>query len=178
MAAGLTAFSYVILVLVGRDGAAPHDLIQMMRRGSAIYWSAAPSQFYAEPKRLASLGYLEAERRPGKTHPRTHYSLTARGRRAVSEWLAEPAGFIRIQNEPAVRLLGADLAPSVGSVVHSLDALRAELDETDAQLDAAEALGATIPHRERQLRLNHRLSRRIVAAFRDWLDEVDAELGA
>ena len=127
---------------------------------------------------VASLGYLEAERRPGKTHPRTHYALTARGERAVAEWLAEPAGFIRIQNEPAVRLLGADLAPSPESVVGSLDSLRAELDETDAQLDAAEALAATMPHRERQLRLNHRLSRRIVAAFRDWLDEVDAEIGA
>ncbi len=62
-----------------------------MRTGR-VYWTAAPSHFYAEPKRLAKLGYLSAHKEPGRTRERTVYELTAKGRRAVAAWLAEPSG--------------------------------------------------------------------------------------
>jgi len=172
----LSAFSYVILILVGRRGAAPHDLLRMNRQGR-IYWSAADSRFYAEPKRLAALGYLDTHKEPGQTHERTLYSLTPKGRRAIADWLAEPSSFIRIQNEPAARLNGADLADDEATVVRSLQAIRPEiLDQLD-WLDRADEMAATLPHRERYLRLNHRLSRRILRAYLDWLDDVERELG-
>jgi DNA-binding PadR family transcriptional regulator len=172
----LTAFSYVMLMLVGRNGAAPHDLQRMMRQGQ-IYWSAAPSRYYAEPKRLAKLGYLNARREPGRTTERTYYTLTEKGQSAVAAWLARPSGFIRIQNEPAARVNGADLAADPATVVHSLQAIRPVIDERLRWLDHAGEIAATLPHRERYLRLNHRLSRRILAAFLDWLDDVERELG-
>src|SRR3954454_7973332 len=53
----LSPFSFVILVLVGRGGAGPHDLRRMAEDGR-VYWDAAPSQWYAEPKRLEAHGYL------------------------------------------------------------------------------------------------------------------------
>jgi PadR family transcriptional regulator AphA len=172
----LTAFSYVMLLLVGRGGAAPHDLQRMMRQGQ-IYWSAAASRYYAEPKRLAGLGYLDARREPGKTTERTYYTLTEKGRSAVADWLARPSSFIRIQNEPAARLNGADLAPDEATVVWSLQAIRPVIDERLSWLDRADQIAATLPHRERYLLINHRLSRRILTAFLDWLDEVERELG-
>jgi hypothetical protein len=46
----LTPFSYVILALVGRGGAGPHDIVRMMREG-AIFWTTSESHYYAEPKR-------------------------------------------------------------------------------------------------------------------------------
>ena len=70
----LTPFSYVVLTLVGRNGAGPHDLVRMARQGR-VHWSAAESQYYAEPKRLEKLGYLRAEKRPGRTRERTQYTL-------------------------------------------------------------------------------------------------------
>ena len=173
----LTPFSYVILLLVGSGGAAPHDLLRMHRQGNWIYWTAAESRFYAEPKRLEQLGYLDSQRQPGKTTDRTVYTLTDRGRHAISRWLAEPSGFIRIQNEPAARLTGADLASDEQTVVDSLRAIRPQIDEQIAWLDRAEREATRIPSRERYLRLNHRLSRRILAAFSDWLEEVEQELG-
>ena len=36
----------------------------MMRNGR-IYWAAPESQYYAEPKRLAAAGYLEASQTAG-----------------------------------------------------------------------------------------------------------------
>jgi DNA-binding PadR family transcriptional regulator len=168
----LTTFSHVVLALVGEGGAGAHDLRRMAERGSRLYWAAAPSQFYAEPKRLAKLGYLEAHREPGRTNPRTRYTLTGKGRDALKAWLATPAPFPRIQHEAAVRVLAADLVePDV--VRGSLRALRAEIDEQERLLDEAEAIAAEYPDRERWLLLNHRLSRKLLAAHREWLDELE-----
>ena len=170
----LTPFSYVVLVLVGERGAGPHDLVQMMRDGR-IHWTAPESQFYAEPKRLAEHGYLTATKQPGRTHQRTHYTLTEQGKRALAEWLATPARFARIQNEPVVRLLGAEYAER-GVLLKSLEALRIELDEIETGLTASAAREADLPHRATVMRLNRRLAQRIVDAHRAWLDEVEQEL--
>jgi len=172
---GLNPFSYVVLALVGRDGAGPHDLVKMMRRGR-IYWAAAESHYYAEPKRLARLGYLRAEERPGRTRPRTHYTLTEAGRAALDGWLAAPSAFPRIQNEAVVRLLASDLVDDA-VVLESLQGLRGQIAEIRALTDAAEAIAPAIPHRERNLRLVHSLARRTLAAHEEWLDDVERELG-
>jgi DNA-binding PadR family transcriptional regulator len=172
----LTAFSHVVLVLVGQGGAGPHDLVRMARQGR-IYADFAESQWYAEPKRLERLGYLESRREPGRTRQRTHYTLTARGLAAVRAWMDEPTRFSRIQMEPAWRLLAADLVGDE-EVLESLRALRAQIADLFERLDAAEEIAHTIPHKERYLLLNHALARRIVEAHADWLDEVERELGA
>jgi DNA-binding PadR family transcriptional regulator len=171
----LTPFSYAILVLVGRDGAGPHDLVRMARQGR-IYAAAADSQYYAEPKRLERLGYLSSRKEPGQTRERTHYSLTPKGRGALRAWARGPVHFPRILHEGVVRLLAADL---VGEkpVRESITTLRRELDELDALADKAEQSAATLPHREKYLRINHRLARRLIAAHREWIAEVERELG-
>jgi DNA-binding PadR family transcriptional regulator len=165
----------VVLTLVGRGGAGAHDLRRMAESGR-IYGEWAPSQWYAEPKRLARLGYLDARTEPGRTRERTHYTLTDRGVEALREWMREPSGFSRIYMEPAIRLLAADLVGDE-AVVESLQAVHAEIDDLRARLDAAEEVAGTIPHRERYLRLNHALARRLVDAHDEWLAEVEQELG-
>ena len=173
--AELTPFSYVVLTLVGRHGAGPHDLVRMARQGR-VYWSAADSQWYAEPKRLAKLGFLRPAKRPGRTRERTHYTLTDSGRRALTAWAAEPARFPRIQHEAVTRLLLGDMVPD-SVLVAGLEGLRSDIAEITAQLDAAEAAAVEVPHRTRYLRLNHALARRIVEAHSTWIDQVERELG-
>jgi DNA-binding PadR family transcriptional regulator len=171
----LHPFSYVILALVGRGGASAHDIVVMMRRGRA-FWTAAESHYYAEPKRLAALGYLHAETRPGKTTDRRFYTLTDRGDRALRAWLAEPSAFPRIQNEAVLRVLASDFAdPAI--VRASVAAMRGDLDRIDADLEANLALADSIPHRAAAIRLVTDLGRRTVQAHRDWLDAVERELG-
>jgi PadR family transcriptional regulator, regulatory protein AphA len=167
--------SYAVLTLVGSGGAGPHDLVRMARTGR-IYWDAADSQWYAEPKRLERLGLLSARKQPGRTRPRTHYTLTPKGREALAAWMDEPARFPRIQNEPVVRLLAADLVGE-DAVLDSLRALRGEIAELAAQLDAAEIAATTVPSRTEYLLLNHRLSRRVLQAHLEWLDDVERKLG-
>jgi DNA-binding PadR family transcriptional regulator len=148
-----------------------------MARSGRVYWDAADSQWYAEPKRLAALGYLDARKEPGRTRPRTHYTLTKDGRDALAAWMQEPARFPRIQHDAVVRLLAADI---VGEkpVLRSLRALRDEIADISARLDVAEGVAGTIPSRQRYLLLNHRLARRIVQAHMEWLDEIERELGS
>jgi DNA-binding PadR family transcriptional regulator len=171
----LTPFSYAVLVLVGEGGAGPHDLVRMMRTGR-VYWAASESQWYAEPKRLERLGLLRSRKEPGRTHQRTHYELTEAGRGVLRAWASTPVGFPRIQNEPILRVLAADLVGEQATL-QGLSALRDEIDELSASLDAADVEAGRLPHRERYLRLNHRLARRVVDAHRNWLDEVERELG-
>jgi DNA-binding PadR family transcriptional regulator len=171
----LTPFSYAVLILVGRSGAGAHDLVRMMRQGR-VFWTAAESQWYAEPKRLAEAGYLEARREPGQTRERTHYTLTRKGRKAIADWLEQPSGFIRIQNEPVVRLLGADLARDERRVAESLGAIRSEIAERRDELRRGREIAAGLPHRRRYLDLNADLGDRMLDAFEGWLDSVEREL--
>jgi len=164
-----------VLALVGQGGAGPHDLTRMMRQQGGLYWSAAESQWYAEPKRLEELGYLRSRKEPGRTRERTHYTLTAAGRKALREWIAAPSGLPRIQHEAVVRVLAGDLADD-DAVLGSLATLRAELAEQRARFDEAERIAASLPHRARYLRLVHRLGRLLLDAHEQWLDEVEAEL--
>jgi DNA-binding PadR family transcriptional regulator len=170
----LRPFAYVVLALVGEHGAGAHDIASMMSR-SPLYWDAAQSQWYAEPKKLAAAGYLRATAEPGKTTSRTRYTITAKGRRALTRWLGEPARFTRMQNEAAIRLLAGDMIDDL-DIVSSLTALRPELDRLEASLADSEQAAHKIPDRTRYLLLSHRLARRLIHAHRDWIDEIEREL--
>ncbi len=171
----LSPFSYCILALVGRNGAGPHDIVRMMREGR-VFWATSESHFYAEPKRLATLGLLEAEKRPGQTRQRTHYTLTDAGLQALRQWLGEPCTMPRIQNEAALKLVGADLADGDEAILASLAGLRTEIDAGYADLAQMEARVEALPHRARYLRLLNELARRTYDMQRDWLAHVEREL--
>ncbi|HVW17527.1 MAG TPA: PadR family transcriptional regulator [Solirubrobacteraceae bacterium] len=148
-----------------------------MMRSGRWYWSASESQYYAEPKRLAALGYLTAHTEPGITRPRTVYRLTGAGRAALRDWLARPSGPPRIQDEPIVRLMAAEFVDREITLA-ALSPLRAQLREALDDIAANEQRAAALPHRERMLHINHRLARRMVEAHRLWLDEVEQELAS
>jgi PadR family transcriptional regulator, regulatory protein AphA len=171
----LTAFSYVVLALIGEGGAGPHDLASMMRRG-AIYWAAAESQWYSEPKRLERLGYLSSQKRPGKTSPRTHYLLTRKGREALLTWLKEPSSLPRFQNEAIVRVLAGDIGADDESLRASLRGMRNDIAAARQNLEAAKAVAPALPHRERYLRLVHGYGKALLDMHERWLDEVEREL--
>jgi DNA-binding PadR family transcriptional regulator len=171
----LTPFSYVILALVGRDGAGPHDIVRMMREG-AIFWTTSESHYYAEPRRLAALGFLQARTEPGRTRPRTHYELTDAGREALAAWLAEPAAMPRVQNEAVVKLLAADFTDDA-TIAASLARVRVGMQRAYEALEEMERRAPLIPHRTRYLRLIDDYGRRLLDAQREWLDAVQEELG-
>ncbi len=170
----LTLISYTVLVLIGRHGASPHDLVRMVRDGR-VYHAAAPSQYYAEPKRLERLGLLTSSKEPGRTRERTVYRLTDAGLAALKEWAARPSPFPLLAGEPPVRIISADLTGEA-AVRESLLAMRAEMAELRANAEELEQRASTIPHREKYLVLNARLAKHVLDAYDRWLDEVDEQL--
>jgi DNA-binding PadR family transcriptional regulator len=170
----LTPTSYAVLVLVGRGGAGPHDLVRMMRQGR-IYESAAESQYYAEPKRLERLGHLQATKVPGRTHERTHYELTQKGLDALREWIKNRPEHPQLGSDPILRLLAADLVGEAPAR-ESLLGMREDIADLRSRLVDADEAAGTLPHREKYLRLNHRLAGRVLDAYETWLDEIEREL--
>jgi DNA-binding PadR family transcriptional regulator len=173
----LNPLSYAVLALIGRNGASAPELVQMARSGQRFHYSGAASRIYAEPKRLARLGYVEARKEPGKTRERTFYTLTERGLAALREWLASPSSFPRIQSEAAARVLASDLAEDPRAVAESVKAMRADIEDQRRLLEQAESRAWTLPHRARQLRLVRSLGRKLLDAHDEWIDEVVRELG-
>jgi DNA-binding PadR family transcriptional regulator len=170
----LTFFSYEILGLVGRGGAGPHDLRGMVRRGRIMDW-AGESQYYAEPKRLAKLGYLRATKEPGKTRERTVYRLTDKGLRALREHAEKPVRFTPLKSAALVRLLIADLVGE-RATREALVGLRGELHDLLAGIEEAEASAEELPHRRKYLLLACDFQRRFVELHLALVDEVERQL--
>jgi DNA-binding PadR family transcriptional regulator len=168
----LSPFSYVVLSLVGRSGATAPELAEMMHRGR-LYWTAPRSQWYAEPKRLAAAGLLDAVEEPGRTGPRTRYAVTDEGRRAVAEWLPTPVGLPRMQHEAVVRVLAADLADDPASVRPALASLREELAAARESTAEAERVATELGERGERLLVQHRMAHRMLDALEAWVDDVE-----
>jgi DNA-binding PadR family transcriptional regulator len=177
MAGDLNNVSYATLVLIGDGGAGPHDLVDMNRRGGELYYAVAPSRLYAEPKRLEELGYVRSERRPGKTRERSFYTLTPKGREALRSWAVEPPAMPRIQNEAVVKLLAGDVLDDDARLLAGLLTLRDGIEVQQAKLVEARKRLESLPHRRKYLLLVHELGERLLQLQRDWLDEVERELG-
>jgi PadR family transcriptional regulator, regulatory protein AphA len=170
----LSLFSYEILGLVGSTGAGPHDLRAMVRRGRVLDW-AGESQYYAEPKRLARLGYLEARKEPGKTRERTVYTLTDQGLEALRAWARTPVRFTPIKSEPLLRLLIADL---VGEAVtrESIATLREDIADLSSRVAESEAAARALPHRAKYLLLVAGFMRGLLELHLQLVDDVEREL--
>lgn len=137
----LTPTSYIVLGFVDWAGeATPYQLKQMLAGSVGNFWTLHHAQLYTEPERLTAAGYLSEEReRTGRR--RRHYRITAKGRRALDAWRAEPTDAIPELRAPALLKLffGADpaeLAPL------QIDAHRRKLAEYE---QIRESLPADIP---------------------------------
>jgi PadR family transcriptional regulator, regulatory protein AphA len=86
----LTSTSYAILGLLAVKPWSTYELTQQMERSLGHMWPRAASKLYEEPKKLVDHGLARAsEERVGR-RPRTVYSITAKGRRSLADWLHEP----------------------------------------------------------------------------------------
>ncbi len=176
MSTDLSPLAYAVMSLVGRNGASGPELVEMATAAAPLFWTGGGSHVLRVARRLADEGYLMSRAEPAKTRPRTVYEMTDRGRAAFREWLARPSTFPRIQHEAAIRLFACDLGDTE-AVLASLRALRDELPKLEALCGMFEERARSIPHRTRAIVLEISLARRMIQAHREWIDDVEAELG-
>jgi PadR family transcriptional regulator, regulatory protein AphA len=130
----LSPTSYIVLGLIEATGeATPYDLKQAVAAGLGNFWSVPHAQVYAEPERLAADGYLSERREEGGRH-RRYYTLTATGREALRNWLAQPTDEMTELRDPGMLKIFFGADPKEMAAVQ-LPARRRKVAEYEAILE-------------------------------------------
>lgn len=104
----LTATTHAVLGLLALRPWTSYELTQQMERGVRRFWPRARSKLYEEPKKLVEAGYATAEAGAVGRRPRTVYSITPAGRRALRRWLAEPGDGPTLEFEQLLKTFFAE----------------------------------------------------------------------
>ena len=115
--------SYLILGMLSIE---PHksgyDIRKAVESSVSYFWRESYGQIYPTLKRLAAEGLIVRRKSTSKSRPeRQEYSLSAKGRACLREWLAMPFRNDPPRNEFLLKLFfGREAAPSV-SIGHVLE---------------------------------------------------------
>lgn len=131
----LTTTSYAILGLLAIRPWSTYELAKQMQRNFHFFWPRAESNLYAEPKRLVSGGWAKAVSTANGQRRRTVYSITTLGRRALEQWLREPAVPARFEAEPIVKFAFAPNSTKP-NMVANLRRFREDAETRQKQLRA------------------------------------------
>ena len=88
----LTPTAYVILGMLAWGPRSGYDIKAAVDYSVRFFWAASYGQIYPELRRLSEAGLVEGEAEPDSGRRRTVYRLTAAGREALEDWLAEEPG--------------------------------------------------------------------------------------
>jgi DNA-binding PadR family transcriptional regulator len=103
----LSTTSYAVLGLLSLRSWTTYELAQQMGRSLDRIWPRAESKVYEEPKKLVEHGLARATVEQVGQRARTRYTITAKGRRALAAWLAEPGAGPVLESEQLVKVLFA-----------------------------------------------------------------------
>ena len=104
----LTPTSYAILGLLALRSWTTYELAQQMDRALSRFWPRARSKLYEEPKKLVAHGFARATTEAVGRRPRTVYSITAKGRRALAAWVPTPSSGPVLEFEALVKVFFAE----------------------------------------------------------------------
>jgi DNA-binding PadR family transcriptional regulator len=162
----LTPTSYIVLGLVSLAGeATPYDLKQMVAASVGNFFGIPHSQLYSEPERLTAAGYLD-EKRETDGRRRKLYSLTARGREALADWIKTPTDELYELRDPGLLKLGFGTDPKKLAPVQleahrrrlaELEAIRTQMKMNDAPDNQMLVIEAGIGHEREYVRFWSRL---------------------
>ena len=101
----LTTTSYAVLGLLAVKPWTTYELVRQVEFSLRRFWPRAQSKLYEEPKKLVAHGLATAREETVGRRPRTVYTITARGRRALAQWLAEPGAGPSLEFEGLLKLI-------------------------------------------------------------------------
>ena len=80
------------------------------RAGGALgrFWPRARSKLYEEPKKLVAHGLARSATESVGKRPRTTYSITAKGKRAMAAWVPAPGGGPQVEFESLIKVFFAE----------------------------------------------------------------------
>jgi DNA-binding PadR family transcriptional regulator len=120
---GLTTTSYAVLAQVAVRPWSTYELAQQRVRYFRYVWPRAESAIYREVKRLSALGLVRRKKAYTGKRVRTIYSITARGKKALRQWLGTPISPFSMDCEAILRLFVAPLGTKE-QIVSTLEQVR------------------------------------------------------
>lgn len=104
----LTTTTYGVLGLLAVRPHSTYELTKAMDRSVGRVWPRTQSKLFEEPKKLVAHGYATAREESVGRRPRTVYTITPAGRRALATWLSEPGEGPALEFEGLVKLIFAE----------------------------------------------------------------------
>jgi PadR family transcriptional regulator AphA len=104
----LTTTSYALLGMLAIRPFTTYELAKHMKRSLDPAWPRARSHLFKEPKKLVAHGLASASDEMTGNRPRTVYTITAKGRRALAAWLATPGGGPVLEFEQFLKVFFAE----------------------------------------------------------------------
>lgn len=135
----LSPTAYVILGMLGWRPMSGYEIKSIVDESTRFFWAASYGQIYPELRRLSDAGLVKGATQPTSGRRRTVYRITAAGRRALADWLAQEPQVFETRDEGLLKLFFADASPATAAA--SLDAKRRYHEEKLKQLRAIEATG-------------------------------------
>ena len=167
----LTTTSYAVLGLLAIKPWSSYELTQQMDRSLGRIWPRAVSKLYEEPKKLALHGLARSATERKGRRTRTVYAITAEGRRALRDWLAEPGEGPALEFEQLLKVFFADH----GTTADVLATLAAAQDWARARCQESLAIGeqytqghGPFPERAAVLALTSRFLTDFYVLVADW----------
>jgi DNA-binding PadR family transcriptional regulator len=128
----LTTTSYAILGLLAIRPWTTYELAQQMGRALGQFWPRAESKLYEEPKKLVAHGLAKATPEQVGRRPRTVYTITAKGRRALAAWVPTPGAGPSLEFEGLVKVFFAEHGTKA-DLQATIDRVRDEVAERSVQ---------------------------------------------
>jgi PadR family transcriptional regulator AphA len=146
----MTTTSYSVLGLLAVKPWTTYELIQQVNRSLRRIWPRTQSKLYEEPKKLVELGFARASEELVGRRPRTRYTITARGRRALAAWLRQPGAGPVLEFEQLLKIHFADSGTKedvLANLAATLDWVREQNEENLATARAYFAGEGAFPER-------------------------------
>jgi PadR family transcriptional regulator, regulatory protein AphA len=180
-APAMTTTSYALLGLLAVKPWTTHELVRQVDRSLRRIWPRAQSKLYEEPKKLVAHGFARATDDSVGRRPRTRYTITASGRRALAHWLREPGDGPILEFEQLVKISFAD-SGTKSDIVANLEATRAwVLDQNEENLATARAYlegQSEFPERAALNQLGGRFLTQFYVTVAEWVDWASAVVEA
>lgn len=104
----LNTTSFAMLGMLAIRRSSTYELAKHVERSLRPLWPRARSNLFKEPKKLVAHGLATASEEMVGRRPRTVYTITPVGRRALRQWLAEPGEGPALEFEQLLKVFFAD----------------------------------------------------------------------
>ncbi len=118
-----------------------YDIKKLMESSTQFFWKETFSSIYPVLQELEKDGLILRQENPSKSNRQRHlYTLSSKGKLALTEWLAKPAELEQSRNELLLKLFFGDVVPSSISQQHLEDYQKVLKNKKTVYLEIQEKL--------------------------------------